>query len=198
MFATIGVEPTRDGRAAEMARKIQNGTNRGDNATARRSANTEVLAQRRVQAMQWRLEGVTLVEIGRRLGISHVTVWHDVKLMLSEYMKTHEAETIPQLRAQELQRIDTGLVEVYKILASKSGTELALKAVDRLARLINLRSELLGLKVPIEANLKITQVSQLDREYEELILAAEAHAAQQRIAILEGTAVEDGGPVEVA
>lgn len=147
--------------------------------------------------MQRRLEGASLETIAAELGVARTTVLADIKKMLSQWMRVHEAETIPQLRAQELQRIDTALVKAYEILNTRAGTELALKAVDRILRAVNLRAELLGLKVPIEVNLKTMQVTQMDLELAELVRGAEQLAESQRLAIL-GESAEDGRPAEVA
>lgn len=175
----------------------QPGQNRGANPYSRRSVNREDLRLRQASAIRRRLEGASYYEIGKELQISHTTARKYVLDMMAEYMREHEAETIPRLRAQELQRLDHALREIYAVLNSKTGTELALKAVDRLARVVNLRAELLGLKVPIEVNLKKVEVTQTDLELEEMIREAEVQNEVIRQQILEEAAA-DGGPTAVA
>lgn len=181
----------------------RNGQNRGNNPTARKSAGALELADRRAKAMQLRLQGMTYDQIALQVGVSAQQARRDIQALMREYMLEHEATTIPEYRAVETQRLDDMVREAYKIVLGRGSAELRLKAMDRVFRAIHLRSELLGLKVPIEVNLRQVEETQQDRELESLIAQAELTAEATRQQIVDGyvvseEVVEDGGSAAVA
>lgn len=158
--------------------------NMGDNPYRRKASTPEQLVERRLQAMKMRLEGNTWEAVAKALGVAARTCRIDVEKLMAEYMREHEAETIPRLRAKEEQRLDLILVQAYKIMNDNPGTEKALKAMDRVLRAVNIRSQLLGLNAPVEVH--VTEVTQMDLELRELLQTAQAANEKTRQQLLAG------------
>lgn len=136
----------------------------------RRSTNAQDLAARRYQALELRIAGKTYREIAQTLGINHSTLHHDIEQVLQE----REAGNIAKYRAMEEERLDIAVRAACEIIDAHPGTELALKAVDRLIRASARRSGLLGLDAPTRVDVDVTQVTQADLELQELIREARA------------------------
>lgn len=136
----------------------------------RRSTNAQDLQLRRYQALELRIAGKTYREIKDTLGINQSTLLHDIDVVLRE----REDGNIAKLRAIEEERLDVAVRAACEIIEAHPGTELALKAVDRLIRASARRAGLLGLDAPTRVEVESLQVTQADLELQELIREARA------------------------
>lgn len=169
-----------DKKAAPSNRTTASGNPNG----LRRSNNAQDLAIRRYRALDLRIKGQTYRAIAKTLGINQSTLLHDIDVCLRE----REAGNILRLRQLEEERLDVALAAAMDVLAKGKGTELALKAVDRIIRVSGRRSNLLGLDAPVELNINTTEKTQADLELEELLREAEAHAEITRQQLMEQAA----------
>ena len=139
----------------------------------RRSVNTQELQLRRYTALEMRIGGMTYRAISKELGINQTTLLHDIDVVLRE----REAGNIAKLRAMEEERLDVAVKAACDIIEAHKGTELALKAVDRLIRASARRAGLLGLDAPTRVEVEQLQVTQADLELQGLIREARARNA---------------------
>jgi len=136
----------------------------------RASTNTQALWDRRYRALELRVAGTPYRAIAKKVGVTLSVVNEDIKAALAE----KEGGNIARLRALEEERLDTAIAAAYEVLNKNKGTELALKAVDRIVRAVTTRSNLLGLNAPVELNIRTTEKTQADLELEELLREADA------------------------
>ena len=137
----------------------------------RRSVSTQALMDRRYKSLDLRIQGVPFREIARQQKLSLSTVVEDVQKALRE----REGGRVEQLRAIEEARLDVAIAEAMNILNKNKGTELALKAVDRILRAVTTRANLLGLNAPVELTINSIEKTQADLELEELLREAQTH-----------------------
>lgn len=154
-------------------RRGHGGQNSGNPIGLRRSRNDEDLLLRRITALELRVRGYGYREISVELGVSVPVAFHDVKRMLRE----REAEAVAEARTLEETRLDKILHRAMEVVNSTTSLELRLKAIDRVVRVINQRSLLLGLNMPAQVNVSVTELSQADVELAELLAEAEARNA---------------------
>ena len=123
-------------------------------------------AQKRNQAMSLRLKGLTFREIGEQMGISKQHANEYVQQALAETLKERQ-ELADEVRQLTKERLDALLSAHWEkaLAGSKESSELALKLIDRQAKLF-------GLDAPtktVQASLELTELSE-----EELIQQARA------------------------
>jgi DNA-binding CsgD family transcriptional regulator len=162
----------------------------GNPVGIRVSPNKDSLIARRIRAVELRVQGMTLNEVSKATGVNPRTVRIDIDTVLRE----RDAATIPLLRALEEERLDLAVRTATAIIEAHPGTELALKAVDRLIRASARRAGLLGLDAPVELNIRSTEVSQADLELEELIREAQARNANTREQLIAQATGNDPDP----
>lgn len=121
------------------------------------------LAEKRAEAYRLRLRGLSLREVGLRLGVSHTTVSNWTRTQAEELVQPLAAE----LRQQQVDRLDEMRASVLAVLEKQhlmishgrvirlveGGDPLeddshVLAAVDRLLRIEERRSRLFGLDAP--------------------------------------------------
>ena len=117
---------------------------------AKNDVNTIDIEKRRHNVLQYRTQGLSLRAIGLKLKVSYQTVANDLKETLAQ-LQTTSIEHAQVLRELELQRLD-GLIEI----ASKQATKGDLSAIDRVLKLSQERSKLLGLYAPEQIKSEIT------------------------------------------
>lgn len=118
---------------------------------------------RRSEIWRMRMTGATYEQIGKAFGITRQAVHKHIRLTL-EQLNEERLENAQQYRDAELARLDDALRIVYSSLpSSKDGrwieNEHLLKAVDRIVKISERRSRLLGLdlqKTEIAGNVGIT------------------------------------------
>jgi transcriptional regulator with XRE-family HTH domain len=159
------------------------------------------LAEKRAEAYRLRLRGLSLREVGRRLGVSHQTVSNWTKQAADELIQPLASE----LRQQQADRLDAmqaavmGVLEAQHYVVSNGrlirlsedappleddGPVLA--AVDRLLRIEERRSRLFGLDAPERSEVSTT-VEQISPNVLSLIEAAERDAEADVAAVQAGT-----------
>jgi len=161
----------------------------GNPPAQRRSLNGIQLRERRLRAVELRVHGWTYDEIAVALEVSHHTAREDIRTILSET----ERETVPVLREVESTRLDLVAYEALQIMRDARGTELALKAMDRLMRAASLKAALFGLNAPVEV--QVQAVTETDLELRALVQAVEAANEKTRARVVDSAVVEDAPPV---
>jgi predicted DNA-binding protein (UPF0251 family) len=109
-------------------------------------------ALRRGEIIRLRDQGYTYDEIGRRVGISAVAAYKHVKAAL-ELAAKDLAESVDEVRIQELRRLDRATVKVMKKIDGKGD---ALSAIDRLVKIQERRAKFLGLDAPAQLEHGVT------------------------------------------
>jgi hypothetical protein len=99
---------------------------------------------RKVRALEMRVAGMTLQQIGTELGVSKVSAHRYVRAALDDCAKLTEKDA-ERLLVLELERLDK-LQRTCERMMSKPGHELA--AADRLLRIAESRRRLLGVDAP--------------------------------------------------
>lgn len=101
------------------------------------------IAERRKEALQLRLSGVSYQAIADHLGVSKYTAYHDVQNEIADIPK----ELASELRREELMRLDTLQRAVWKeaLQGDTDAVRTALQVVDR-------RIRMMGLDAPAAVN----------------------------------------------
>lgn len=108
---------------------------------------TESKAERRNRAYELRIAGLTYRQIGRELGVSHVTAFTYVKEEL-DALREECRELAETYRDMELERLDHAQKAIYAgVLKGDLGS------IDRLLRIQERRSKLLGLDAPVKQDI---------------------------------------------
>lgn len=159
------------------------------------------LAEKRAEAYRLRLRGLSLREVGSRLGVSHQTVSNWTKQAADELVQPLASELRQQQadRLDELRAATLGVLEKQHLMIShgrvirlvEGGDPLeddshVLAAVDRLLKIEERRSRLFGLDAP-ERSEVATTVEQLTPPVLSLIEAAERDAEADVAAVQAGT-----------
>ena len=108
----------------------------------RRDANPgqqEAAAERRERAFQLRKRGLGFRAIGKRLGVSHVQAYRDVKAVLQDLAKRTQ-KAARELRQLESERLDFLWLKLLPKLnaGEPKAVQAAVRLVDRRARLFGL------------------------------------------------------------
>lgn len=143
--------------------------NSGNPTGKHQARNSTELRVRRERALELRIQGWSYEKIVGEVKVAIKTVREDVEKMLKE----RDQVLVPQLRAMEEKRLDIALAAAMQVLEANPGTELALKASDRIVRAVTARARLLGLEAPVELNVRTYEKTQQDLELEELVREAE-------------------------
>jgi ribosomal protein L15E len=136
-------------------------------------------AERRAEALAYRLQGLTFAQIGQKMGYSAERACRVVNQEL-EARRQEAAETADSIRELEVMRLDELQQGIY--VAGKGG---AVTAIDRLLKIMERRARLLGLDAPtrtaLEGTLRTTGVS----EFLHLATAEELAVLEQASLIVE-------------
>lgn len=134
--------------------------------------NEQVRAERRLQAYQLRLAGLSYRRIGAEMHMDHKDVWD----LVNEEMESRMAEPRERVRELELDRLDVMLVKVFERLGHGD-----ISAVDRGLRIMERRAKLLGLDAPTVVENHNTDSVAEDAQLDEMIRRARemAEAAEK-------------------
>ena len=123
------------------------------------------MAERRARAIKLRVQGKTIREIAEQLGIGVATAHLDVRTAMGE-VAAECSENVEHQRGLELTRLERAFSVIEQVLLNAEsnpdqGDELRLKALDRVVKLQEQRSKLLGLYAPErrEIDAKVAAVS---------------------------------------
>jgi hypothetical protein len=109
------------------------------------TADKDRITLRRAEAVKLRARGKGFQEIADELKIGLATAHLDVRTAMTEIAKEAEENVLAE-RGTELSRLERALQVVESVLTSAvDGDELQLKALDRLIKIQDQRSKLLGL-----------------------------------------------------
>lgn len=159
---------------APAVRSGHGGQDSGNPVGLRRSRNSEDLLARRIRALELRVQGYGYREIGVELGIAAYTAHGDVKKML----QLREADAVNEARTLEEARLDQLMVTALAIANDPARhVEVRLKAIDRAVRVSTQRANMLGLNMPTQLSVQVTELTQADIELQELLAEAEARNA---------------------
>ena len=103
-------------------------------------------AERKRQALDFRMAGMTFQQIGDKLGITKQAA-HTLVVAAMDETREKIAESAHQVIAMELERLDSLWRTVYP--QAKQGN---LGAIDRSLRIMERRARLLGLDAPAKAD----------------------------------------------
>jgi hypothetical protein len=109
------------------------------------------IQERRKQALELRRGGLSLRDIGGKLGVSAKQIQRDLLASLGG-MNDENAQAAAIDRAIELDRLDKMFECIWPLAAPAEDQAPNLKAVDRVLKIIDLRARLLGLYSPINQN----------------------------------------------
>jgi len=114
---------------------------------------------RRVKALEMRLAGKSYRTIGVELGVSHVTAYEDVKIMLAEYC----SETADDVRSQEVHRLDALMMAQWDAASAGDlkASELVLKIMGQRARLLGLEQTTVTMNVRQQRQLVDAEIARL-------------------------------------
>lgn len=140
-------------------------------------------AERRAQALELRKAGATYEQIAQRLGYAdRANAYRAVHTALKEIT----AEPAKEVIKLELERLDAMLLGLWPD-ARKGKPE----AVDRVLRVMERRSKLLGLDSPVRADVSVHQTDATDTALAEILNEAKAKVAAEE-AQLKGGADDPG------
>lgn len=146
----------------------------GDNPHAH--ANSVELSDEEIQCLELRRDGLPLREIAKRTGLSHGTVDNRIKAAIVKLQKPLAEE----VRTLELERMDKYIEklmeQIKKGIAVARNVEVAIKVGER-------RSKLLGLDATESLNVNVTEVTQADIEFQELLAEARAKQATKEASL---------------
>lgn len=163
----------------------------------------EIVAERRLKALQMRKAGGSYSVIGKQLGCTGRRASQLVDEALNDIIGMTESEA-SKLRALELERLDISLVAAMNVLQNLNAESMEkLYAVDRVIAVSNRRSKLLGLDMPTkftETNKDGSQ-SLLDMSpvqmRDALITRLNARGLNEVVAIVESVNLSNGDSVLV-
>jgi DNA-binding CsgD family transcriptional regulator len=144
--------------------------------------NTAQNLERHMTAYQLRVQGLTYSEIGRQIGTNPNTV----RNWITAEIERRVGDTVVQMREIENARLDEMMQAAAAVMERGRGSELALKAIDRLLQVARRRAALNGLDSPVRVDLTSVHKTEADLELEELL-----REAQTRNAVIEGEIVGD-------
>lgn len=141
------------------------------------------------RAFTLRLQGKSAREIARIMGCDPRTV----RRMIDDEIESRVVPGVEKLRAIRNAELEIMKSEAWGVLVNATGTELALKAIDRLVQISRRQSALNGEDSPVRVDLVATTKGQAELELEEMIREAQARNAVIERNIVEGEIV-DGPP----
>lgn len=129
------------------------------------SGNNAEMCERRLKAYDLRLRGKTYRQIGAELGISQTQAMKDVKKRIDEI----ELPGVEEIRKQEVDRLLRYLeVLEHRIdMGDDKAVSIAIKVSERLCKM-------LGVDMPAQTEVQVTQTTQVDLAIQELIAAQKA------------------------
>lgn len=150
--------------------------------------NNEALqATQAEQAFDLRLQGLSSREIARRMSCDPRTV----RRMIEEEISSRVVPGVEKLRAFRNAELERMKSEAWVTLLEHRGTEVGLKAIDRLIQISRRQSALNGEDSPVRVDLTSTLKTDADLELEELIREAQARNAVKEQNIIDGQVVEE-------
>lgn len=146
-----------------------------------------VLAMEQEKCLRLRLQGKSIRQIASIVHMPKSTVERRLRCAIAERIDP----LADQLRAVEVARLDQLLETVWATVKADTEAAVKLAAVDRLVKISERRSKLLGLDAPVSADVRVTTQEDADAALDALIAGAAADLLAERAA--EGQAAIEGG-----
>ena len=137
------------------------------------------------QAFTLRLQGKSAREIARVMGCDPRTV----RRMIEEEIEIRVSPGVEKLRTIMNAELDAMKGEAWQTLLANRGSELGLKAIDRLVQIARRQAALNVVDSPFRVDLVTTEKGQAELELEEMIREAQARNAVTQQNIVEGEVV---------
>ena len=115
----------------------------------------EAATERRLQALELRKAGANYRRIGAQLGVSEAQAYKDVQGELQR-IQAEASDLAADVRTLELERLDALTLALWP--SARQGKE---GAIDRVLRVMERRSKLLGLDAPTKQDVRIEDMSKL-------------------------------------
>lgn len=124
-----------------------------------------IVAQRRLKAWDLKVKGYTYQQISEELGYSKGQVYNDVQAELED----RKSPLVEQIRTQETERLERYLRKLDARIEDEDDKAigLAIKLSERLCRMH-------GADLPTKSEVSHIEISQVDRDIQELIAAERA------------------------
>lgn len=117
--------------------------------------------------------GFSVREIAEKFGTSRQTIYRWYNGAAKE-RRGGNPEAVSKARGELALELEVATDQAWKVVRENPGTELALKAIDRIGRNAVARAALLGLNAPIVAQVNVRQVDERETELREMISEAKA------------------------
>ena len=104
-------------------------------------------AERREQALQLRMGGMSYYYIGQELGVSKSTAYLDVQKAIKEIQERY-AEDALTVRTMEIKRLDIMMIGLWEKASSGDNV-----SIDRVIKIMDRKAKLLGLDAPVKSDI---------------------------------------------
>lgn len=123
------------------------------------------------EAIRAKVAGVPVSQIAAKLGCSRQTVYRWCE-DAGAHQRGGNPEAVLRARGDVVVELNVATYEAWRVVRSYPGTEIALKALDRIGRNLAAKAALLGLNAPIVAQVDVHQVDDRELELREMIAKA--------------------------
>lgn len=127
-------------------------------------------------------EGLTQDQIAARQGITQGAVSKRINKLLAE----HSYSGAEEWRKMDGLRLEHERAEIKAIIRRQADDEMKLKGYDRLLRYSDRLAKLYGADLPVKVDMTVTEVSEAERELQEIINEARAKTAAEEARIRSG------------
>lgn len=138
------------------------------------------IAEQQAECYRLQLEGLSVREIAKRVGLSHGTVQNRISAHASNVVQP----LAEQVRQRHLDQIRDWLARLNAQLQTAPKT--TPRCIEVGVRLLEREAKLLGIDAPERAEIAVTEVTQEDLALAELVREAAAKAAAEEQQIREG------------
>lgn len=127
--------------------------------------------------LQARIDGKSLRQIAREIGVHYITVWNDLRHAMAK-TRMANAPKIEEARAIEAERLDAWQTRATELLASEDPAVVA-KALTSLVALSNRRAAMLGLDAPAKSAVEVSNpAAEAEARARKRAMAADPEAAR--------------------
>lgn len=135
------------------------------------------------KSLELYLAGYSQMQIADQMGVSQTTVYH----RLQEAAKRRTDPLVDEWRRTEGARLEFERGEIRKIARDQSDPELKLKAYDRVLRYSDRLAKLYGADLPVKTEVTVVEITEAERELQEILNeAAAAQANKEQELLSEG------------
>jgi hypothetical protein len=140
------------------------------------------------QIIRERLKGRPLREIGEEFGVSRTTVRNYTEGHITQKVSVD----VSKVRARIGAELEAAKHEAWKIFMAFDHPKIKLDALTRVESLLGNQATLYGAKMPVRVDLTITEVTEAERELQELIREAQARVSGSRAQVIADATADEG------